>query len=134
MRGEPSLAAHILTRTRMQEGIWEAVLSPVDGAPVKPRLRVTHLEQPLDGVELTPHPEGEGQWCLRIAVPAHILSDGVQTVLIDDADSGARLGSFTIVTGEPLEDDIRAELGLLRAELDMLKRSFRQYAAEAAKK
>jgi hypothetical protein len=39
-------------------------------------------------------------------------------------------GAFAIVTGEPLDDDIRAELDLLRAELEMLKRAFRRHCLE----
>ncbi len=54
----------------------------------------------------------------------------MQTFLITETASGVRLGSFAIVTGEPLEDDIRAELDLLRAELDMLKKAFRRHCLE----
>jgi hypothetical protein len=32
----------------------------------------------------------------------------------------------------PLEEDIRAEVSLLRAELDLLKRAFRRHCAETA--
>ena len=36
----------------------------------------------------------------------------------------------TIVTGVAMEDDVRAEIDLLRAELDMLKRAFRRHCLE----
>jgi len=44
--------------------------------------------------------------------------------------SGDKLGHFTIITGVAMEDDIRAEMDLLRAELDMLKRAFRRHCLE----
>ena len=37
-----------------------------------------------------------------------------------------------MITGEPLGDDIRAEVELLRAELDMLKRAFRRHCLETS--
>ena len=65
-----------------------------------------------------------------LCVPADSLSDGVQTYLVNDARSGDKLASFTILAGDTLSDDIRAEIDLLRAELDMLKKSFRHHCNE----
>ena len=65
-----------------------------------------------------------------VPIPTALLSDGVQTFLVRDPATGATLGHFTIVTGVPLEDDIRAEIDLLRAELDMLKKAFRRHCVE----
>ena len=45
-------------------------------------------------------------------------------------ETDARLASFTVVMGQPLDEDIRAEMALLRAELDMLKRAFRRHCVE----
>ena len=117
----------VLTKTRLHAGVWEGQIS----AAQKPEIAVTHLGEPLHAVDLS-EAEASGIWTLRIAIPPDLLSDGVQTILISDAATGTRLGSFTIVTGEPLEDDIRAELDLLRAELDMLKRAFRRHCLETA--
>jgi hypothetical protein len=75
-------------------------------------------------------PLGEGRWSLRLVLPADLLTDGVQTVVIRDRASGARLDSFAIVCGSPLDDDLRAEIDLLRAELELLKRAFRRHVAE----
>jgi hypothetical protein len=55
----------------------------------------------------------------------------VQTFLVREAGSGATLGHFTIVAGVPLEADLRAEVDLLRAELDMLKKAFRRHCVES---
>ena len=46
------------------------------------------------------------------------------------ADWEEVLGSFTLIAGEALGDDLRAEVSLLRAELDMLKRAFRRHCLE----
>lgn len=120
----------ILTKTRIASGIWEGLLSTIPDT--EPQILVTHLEKELIGIELAEVQGERGLWRLRVPIPADVLSDGVQTFLIQDRLTGSRLSEFTIVTGEPLENDIRAELDLLRAELDMLKRAFRRHCVETA--
>jgi hypothetical protein len=44
--------------------------------------------------------------------------------------TGAVLDRVTFLAGDVLEDDVRAEISLLRDELEMLKRAFRRYASE----
>lgn len=118
-----------LTKTRLFEGVWEGVLRREVDSNVQPGILVAHLEQPIEGVEMTELSE-PGRWAVRIPVPAHLISDGVQTFLIMDARSGDQLQSFSLISGEALGDDIRAEMDLLRAELDMLKRAFRRHCLE----
>jgi len=119
-----------LVKTRIQAGIWEGVLSGGLGTGEAPEIEVTHLDQPMQTVAISADTNTPGAWIVKIAIPPETLTDGVQTYLITEKDSGEKLGSFTVVTGEPLEDDIRGELDLLRAELDMLKRAFRRHAVE----
>ena len=119
-----------LVKTRIQAGIWEGVLSGGPEGGTMPEIAVTHLDKPVSTVALTEDPDAQGTWGVRIAIPPDLLSDGVQTFLIWDAVTQERLGSFTVITGVPLEDDIRGEIDLLRAELDMLKRAFRRHCAE----
>ncbi len=118
-----------LTHTRILEGVFEGVLTPKKGTSGAPEVRVTHLERVIDTVEISEDSGGQ-QWRLRVSIPAYVISEGVQTFLIDDASSGARLGHFCLIAGEALGDDIRAEVDLLRAELDMLKRAFRRHFLE----
>jgi hypothetical protein len=120
----PATLLH-LTPTRLLAGVWEGLLTAPEGAT--PRLAATHLGQSLDGVALAPL--SGGQWSVRVPVPPDTISDGVQTFVVTDADTGATLASFTLVAGEPLAEDLRAEIALLRAELDMLKQAFRRHAA-----
>ncbi|MEL6914553.1 MAG: hypothetical protein AAFP13_08625 [Pseudomonadota bacterium] len=113
-----------LTQTRMRDGVWEGVLPRKQ----KPELRVTHREAELHDVTVTA--EGEGLWRVRVGVPVDTLSDGVQTYVMSDAQTGQKLGSFAIAAGSVLSEDLRAEVDLLRSELDMLKRAFRRHCVE----
>lgn len=49
-----------------------------------------------------------------------------------ETTQGQALGDFSIIAGDAAGEDIRAEMALLRAELDMLKRSFRRHCRETA--
>ena len=121
-----------LVKTRIQAGIWEGVLAGGLGTGEPPAIEVTHLGEPVQGVAVTPDARTPGNWHVRIAIPPDLLCDGVQTFLVTDPETGETLNSFTIITGEPLEDDIRGEIDLLRAELDMLKRAFRRHCVETS--
>ena len=63
-------------------------------------------------------------------IPAEVIADGVQTFLISDTTTGERIGDFALMSGDALSYDIRAEVTLLREELDMLKRAFRRHCLE----
>ena len=118
-----------LTKTRIRAGVWEGVLS---GAAAEPQIEVLHLEQPLAAVTLTAVPDRAGDWLVRVPIPVEALSEGVQTFIIRNRSNGEKLQHFTIITGVAMEDDMRAEVDLLRAELDMLKRAFRRHCLETA--
>lgn len=119
-----------LVKTRLHGGIWEGELYIPDEIEALPNLEVTHLDQPVGDHVLEEDPNREGVWIFRVAIPAELISDGVQVFLISNLDTGDQLASFSIIAGEALNDDMRAELGLLRAELDMLKRAFRRHCLE----
>ena len=118
-----------LTKTRIRAGVWEGVLTGISGVPA---LDVLHLEQPIDGVSVTAIAERPGEFAVQVPIPAELLSEGVQTFLIRNRGTGQTLAHFTIITGVAMEDDVRAEIDLLRAELDMLKRAFRRHCLETA--
>ncbi|WP_371169556.1 hypothetical protein [Aliiroseovarius sp. 2305UL8-7] len=121
-----------LVKARIQAGVWEGVLTAQGNPTAPPKLDVTHLSRPLEGVTVEPNPDRAGSFVVKVPIPTDILTDGVQTCVISDADTGDTLETFTIVTGEPLDDDIRSEVDLLRAELDMLKRAFRRHCMETS--
>jgi hypothetical protein len=76
--------------------------------------------------------DGPGVWFLRFPIPPEVISDGVQTFVISDAATNAVVATFSLLAGDVLDHDLRAEISLLRAELDMLKRAFRRHCAETA--
>ncbi|KZY29712.1 hypothetical protein A3731_26090, partial [Roseovarius sp. HI0049] len=99
------------------------------GGKGAPGVEVTHLQTPLEGVEVIEKPE-ENLWVLRVPIPAEVIADGVQTFLIRDRATGEKIGDFALMSGDALSYDIRAEVTLLREELDMLKRAFRRHCLE----
>jgi len=113
--------------TEIKAGVWRGDL--VDAGDIAPQLRITHLGDPLEGV-VCEHDTVNDVWRVTAPIPPALISDGVQTFVVSDA-TDATLGRFTIVCGEPLADDLRAEISLLRAELDILKRSFRRHCSES---
>ncbi|PTV95153.1 hypothetical protein C8J27_10597 [Rhodobacter aestuarii] len=112
----------MLEQSRVRAGHWEGIWAGAEA----PDLQVSHLEKDLP--DLSAEKMENGKWKLRLPIPPELLSDGVQTFLIRMDEE--TLTHFTIVTGVPLEDDLRAEIDLLRAELDMLKRAFRRHCVE----
>lgn len=116
-----------LTKTRIRGGVWEGVLT---GAGATPALQVILQDAVLPGLSLLPIETRPGDYAVRVPIPADVLTEGVQTFVIRDKTSGEKLTHFTVITGVAMEDDIRAEVDLLRAELDMLKRAFRRHCLE----
>ena len=129
MRGEVQ-SNLTLSGARLRNGVYRAILTSDDPFASRPTIAATLNGQPLDDVSVERDQGIDGQWHLTLPMTTDILSDGVHTVVIEDTDAGRRLGSVSIVAGEPLEDDIRAEVALLRAELDMMKRAFRRHCLE----
>lgn len=115
-----------LTKTGMKSGIWRGLLT---GSRAIPKVLVTHLGKPVADVTLTASKEKD-TWLVQVPVPPEAVSDGVQTILISDMETHVELGSFALIAGEALEDDLRVEVDLLRAELDMLKSAFRRHCSE----
>lgn len=108
-----------LTPVRFENGIWEGALTSVTA----PRVEVLYQGQSLSDIDVAP--DGD-VWSLRISVPNTALSEGVHSFVVLDIPTGEKLGSFAIIAGTPAADDLLAEVDLLRAELDMLKRAVRR--------
>ena len=119
-----------VTATRMKEGVWEALLrrEREENHADLPKVEVMLDNVAVPGVQVIP--DQDGGYVLRVPVPKEAICDGVQTFVVRDAGSGEKLGAFTLIAGEGVEDDIRAEIALLRAELDMLKRAFRRHCVD----
>lgn len=109
---------------RIASGVWEGIVQAED----TPVVEALHNGRGIEGVELRPVAGKSGQFSLRVPIPAWALNEGVQTFVVQAG--GERIGEFTLVAGEPLDEDIRAEISLLRAELDLLKRVFQRHVRE----
>lgn len=125
------MPALTLSKTRFRNGLWEG---RIEGTPTyggRPMVEVRLCDDVLDNVTLT---EGDrsGVWNLSIPIPTRAIGEGVHTFVVFDKMEDVTLGSFTLIGGAPANDDLRAEVELLRAELDMLKRAFRRHCRETA--
>lgn len=114
----------MLENSRIKAGRWEAVSHEKEA----PDLEVRHQGEVLEGLLLTGEP---GDWHLSQPIPAELLSEGVLTFLVCRKSDGEVIDRFSLVAGAPLAGDLRAEIDLLRTELDMLSRAFRQLCAES---
>lgn len=118
----------VLTKTKMRQGIWEGLLTgALEGT--LPKLSVTHQNTHIPDVTVTALKDGGGH-AVQVPIPPEAIADGMQTLLITDADTQTQLATITLMAGEALGDDLRVEVDLLRAELDMLKRAFRRHCVE----
>ncbi|GGA18441.1 hypothetical protein [Neptunicoccus cionae] len=95
-----------------------------------PALEMLHLGTVVGSVTVEPVGSDGDNWEVAATIPTELLTDGVQTFLLVVEGDTEILDRFSIITGEPLEEDLRAEIELLRAELDMLKRAFRRHCTE----
>lgn len=118
-----------LTRTRVRAGVWEGILSGC-GASVAATLEALHMDRPLPGVLVQPVPGREQDHAVRVPIPPEMLGEGVQTLVMRLRGSEEVLARFSILSGDDAAQDLRAEVDLLRAELDMLKRAFRRHCLE----
>ncbi len=115
-----------LTKTEFASGTWQGLLT---GSPETPQLSVTHLNDEISGVSVTETKEA-GTWLVQVPIPTEIIADGVQTLVISDAATRQTLQRISLIAGDALDDDLRAEIDLIRAELDLLKRAFRRHCSE----
>lgn len=120
-----------LTKTRLFEGMWEGALSYAGGTGPEPAVDVTFLGEAVENVSIGTT-DKNAVWALKFPIPQESISDGIQTIVISDKSSGERLETVSFIAGEALAGDLRAEIDLLRAELDMLKRAFRRHCVETA--
>ncbi len=118
----------MLTPLRLRAGIWEGLLT----APTAPpRIEALFQGTPLPDLHVTALPDQPGCHIVKLTLPSTLISDGVQTVILRDAETLQTLGHIAVQAGTAPDDDLRAELDLLRAELDLLKRAFRRHCSES---
>jgi len=113
----------VLLRRSFKSGLWEVELA----SPVPPALEVRTDLGDMFAPEVM---GGEGDvWRVRLAIPTGMIGEGMQTFLLVDTATSDVVDRLPILVGGMVEEDLRAELDLMRAELDLLKKAFRRFAA-----
>lgn len=109
----------VLTPIGLSNGIWTVSVSGPDTPPqLEVRLGDHPLESPL------PEQQPDGTWLIHLRLPPEAINDGVSVLSV--LDQGERLGGFVVAAGDLLQDDLRAQVALLRAEVDLLKSTIRR--------
>jgi hypothetical protein len=116
-----------LTKTRMLEGVWQGIIT--GSGEAKPEITVTHGNTTVPNFKLVRN-EADDHWSLTLPVPASAVADGIQIILVTDRDTDQKIGDVVIIGDDITSIDLRAEMELLRAELEMLKRAFRRHCVE----
>ena len=116
----------MLQMSRLREGRWEGIV--VSGKA--PEIAVLHLEKPVGKPEV--EDMGKDRWRVSVAIPSELLSEGILSFTIFDKAGQEQIGQFIINAGMTVGEDLRAEVDLLRAELDLLKKAFRRHCVETA--
>ena len=109
--------------TRFQAGVFTGRLT-VEGGGATPDVALYLKGQSIAAATLT---GGDGDYALTAALPVSALGDGVSVVEFRIGDE--TLASYPISAGEALATDLTAEVASLRAELDQLKKAFRETLA-----
>lgn len=112
----------------LADGVWSGILVGAAKGKKAPALEAVLEGKVLDGLEITPRASMASAWDVRLTLGA-VVQDGSSCVLFRLGEDA--LASFTIQAGPVAEGDMAAELALLRAELDMLKRAFRAHMRDA---
>ncbi|MEM7722581.1 MAG: hypothetical protein AAF376_09420 [Pseudomonadota bacterium] len=107
-------------------GRYEAILT----TSAETGIEAVHKGKVVALADVSDDAERPGDQRVRIDLPAQVLADGVQVVAMRSTATGAILDRVTLMAGSALDEDIRAELALMRDELEMLKRAFRRHCAE----
>ena len=120
-----------LVEGTVRAGVWQGLIAADGQEQSVPVIEVSHQGHALPDTRLIAVSETTNRWLVSQPIPAEVLWDGVQTFLVRDVGLQETLGHFTILTGDAVAQDMVAELDLLRAELDMLKRAFRRHCQES---
>lgn len=103
-------------------GRWNGALQ-ADRPPAA--LSVVHRGQVV--AEAALRQADPGVWSVAIDLPATVIEGGAHSLLL--VAGNEVLARLTLIAGTVADDDLLSEVALLRAELDLLKREFRRFAA-----
>lgn len=113
-------------------GVWTGRLTATE-APA--RVCVTSRGEVVAEARLSE--AGGNGWDVRVDLPAAVIGEGVTSLVMVACDSAAgepvdpsstRLARLNLAAGKALDDDLDAEIAMLRSEVELLKREFRRFA------
>ena len=113
-----------ISSTRLTNGLWQGNIVDISADTT---FIVTVHDRRIE--EITAENIDANTMRLSVPIPPDILSEGVNTFFLSDHNDES-IGNFTIIAGDLAGDDIRSEVELLRAELDLLKKAFRRHLRE----
>lgn len=113
-----------LQDTGLSNGIWRGLLD--NGTKTRPDLVLSCNGELLADLPIEIEPAASGAWALSVRLPAELLSDGYQIFQLLDRASQDSVGQFVLFAGGAPPADLTAEVALLRAEVEMIKRALRQ--------
>ena len=120
----------------LKGGLWRGRLTHPQGAPA----RITLILNGEIMAEGRMTADGEDASLVEVDLPHEVLSEGMQTLLLraDAGEAGseahpdaALLARMPLLAGRPLDEDLTAEITALRAELELMKRELRRFAANS---
>ena len=115
-----------LTPVRLSGGRYEGLLTSAQGAGIE----AVFEGRVVAVASVSQDPQRPDGWRVACDLPAEVIGRGVSVIALRSVASGEVLDRITLMSGAPLDEDIRAEVALLRDELEMLKRAFRRHCAE----
>ena len=119
-----------ITQIKFSQGVWQGLISgAAPGTDHLPKFDVTLHEEPVDTVQVI-RTQDTDELHLQIAIPPSAVGSGVHSFVITEHQSLDVLARFTLIGGDLAEQDLRAVIDLLRADLELLKRAFRRHCVE----
>ncbi|MGB1426130.1 MAG: hypothetical protein ACPG6T_06550 [Paracoccaceae bacterium] len=119
-----------ITQIKFSHGVWQGLISgAAPGTDHLPKFDVTLHEEPVDAVQVI-RTQDTDELHLQITIPPSAVGSGVHSFVITEHQSLDVLARFTLIGGDLAEQDLRAEIDILKAELELLKRAFRRHCVE----
>lgn len=108
----------------VRDGIIEGSLRVGSNPDALPQIELLKDGEVIARAPSVQTPEGCG---FTMPIPAHVISQGMTALGLRIEPEQEISAHLTISAGQALEQDIYAELAVLRSELDMLRNSFRKF-------
>lgn len=112
-------------------GLWQGLITGVlPNSDHLPMFDVTLHGEPVDTFQVCQSQDTD-ELHLHISIPPSAVGAGAHSFVITEHEKSEVLARFTLIGGDLVDQDLRAEIDLLQAELDLLKRAFRRHYAES---